>query len=609
MKKILFLILFFSIKFAYAQTNFYALDTIQRIEINFAQPNWDYRMDTARLGADGTLMAVSVLINGMAFDSVAVKYKGNSSYDSTYIKNPLNISLNDFKSQNYFGISTIKLSNAFADPSLIREVLSYDILGNYMDAPRANFAKLYINGRYIGLYTNTETINKTFCKKYFGSSKGVFVKANPTVTPSPVTKCNLKFKPGLDSTAYFNFYEIKSTNGWNELVALTDTVTNQTANISSILDMDRVIWMLAFDNILVNLDSYMGVFCQNYYLYKDQNNRFNPIVWDLNMSLGGFPFLGSGNTSTAQLSPTNMQQLSLTAHATDPYWPLINAVMANPSYKKMYMAHAKTIVNEMFTTNLYETKANTYRNLIDTAVLNDANKFFSYAQFQNAMTSSITIGSYTVQGIKTLVAARTSFLNASASFNLVQPIIANTGTVGAVGTIGGMAVINTTVTNATSVFLKTRDNFFGKFVATQLFDDGAHNDGASGDGVYGNIVTLNSPNTEYYIYAENANAARFAPERAEHEFYTIAATVATENQVAPKAALNIFPNPSADFITINTPINTLGKTYKISNNLGQIVLQSSIANSATIDISRLSNGFYYLTIGELTNKFVVNRNY
>ncbi len=608
MKKILTLILFFSIKLASAQTNFYALDTIQRIEINFSQPNWDYRMDTARLGADGTLMAASVVINGIVFDSVAVKYKGNSSYDSTYIKNPLNISLNDFKSQNYSGVTTIKLSNAYGDPSLIREVLSYNILGSYMDAPRANFAKVYINGRYIGLYTNTESINKTFCKKYFGSSKGAFIKGNPTVTPSPITKCNLKFKPGVDSTAYFNFYELKSTTGWNELVALTDTVTNFPANIGSALDMDRAIWMLAFDNVLVNLDSYMGLFCQNYYLYKDQNNRFNPIIWDLNMSLGGFPFLGSGNTSTNLLNPTNMQQLSLTAHATDQYWPLIKAVLANPSYKKMYIAHAKTIANEMFATNLYETKANNYRSLIDTAVLNDVNKFFTYAQFQNAMTTSTTIGSYTVPGIKTLMSARTTFLNATADFNLAQPIISNTGTVGTVGTVGGIAVINTMVSNATSVFVKTRDNFFGKFVATQLYDDGAHNDGASGDGVYGNSIALNSPNTEYYIYAENANAARFAPERAEHEFYTIAATVSTEHTNTTKNVLNIFPNPASGFITINTPINIVGKNYKISNNLGQIVLQATITNiNANIDITTLSNGFYFFTIGEFTEKFVVNK--
>jgi spore coat protein CotH len=38
------------------------------------------------------------------------------------------------------------------------------------------------------------------------------------------------------------------------------------------------LWMLAFNNVFVNLDSYTGGFSQNYYLYKDENRRFNPVV-------------------------------------------------------------------------------------------------------------------------------------------------------------------------------------------------------------------------------------------------------------------------------------------------------------------------------------------
>src|SRR5678815_4800594 len=93
------------------------------------------------------------------------------------------------------------------------------------------------------------------------------------------------------------------------------------------MDMDRVIWMLAFNNVLVNLDSYSGVFCQNHYLYKDSYGYFNPIIWDLNMCFGGFPFAGSGATSFNLLLITGEQQMSPLLHAGDTYWPLINAVL------------------------------------------------------------------------------------------------------------------------------------------------------------------------------------------------------------------------------------------------------------------------------------------
>ena len=321
------------VKQSLGQSNFYALDTIQKIEVYFSQPDWDYELDTSKNGSEGYVMADSVRINGVIFDSVGVKYKGNSSYNSSYTKNPLHISLNEYKSNSYLGYKDVKLGNGYSDPSMIREVLAYSILGNYMDCPKSNFAQLYINNSYIGVYSNEESINKKFLNTHFYSNDGTFVKCNPLVNPSPTTKSNLKLTPSTDSTAYYNFYEMKSNDGWDDLLNLMDSVTNNATDLASSIDMDRVIWMLAFNNVLVNLDSYSGVFCQNYYLYKDLTNRFNPIIWDLNMCFGGFPYLGSGLSSMGTLSNTNMVQLAPTIHSGDPYWPLINDVLNNPTYK------------------------------------------------------------------------------------------------------------------------------------------------------------------------------------------------------------------------------------------------------------------------------------
>ena len=67
---------------------FYAIDTIQKIEIWFSQSNWDYILDTAKQGSDSYTMAQWVKINGVQFDSAGVKYKGNSSYNPNNVKNP-----------------------------------------------------------------------------------------------------------------------------------------------------------------------------------------------------------------------------------------------------------------------------------------------------------------------------------------------------------------------------------------------------------------------------------------------------------------------------------------------------------------------------------------
>jgi spore coat protein CotH len=65
--------------------SFYDINTIQKIEITFKQSNWDYMLDTAKAGSDGYIMAQSVLVNGTKYDSVGVKYKGNSTYSRNQI--------------------------------------------------------------------------------------------------------------------------------------------------------------------------------------------------------------------------------------------------------------------------------------------------------------------------------------------------------------------------------------------------------------------------------------------------------------------------------------------------------------------------------------------
>ncbi len=523
-KKILFPLLLLCIIKLNAQTTFYNLNTLQKIEIKFLQANWDYQMDTAKYGKGGDIMALWVKINGIQYDSVGVRYKGSSSYDSTYNKNPLHITLNAFKNQNHQGFADVKLGNSYADPSMIREVLSYSILKNYMDCPRANFAQLYINATYRGVYANDEAVNKQFCYDHFYSSSGNFFKCNPVVVPGPSTKSNLKNIPlAIDSSGYYNYYELKSNVGWNNLVAFTNTVTNVTANIETAMDMDRAIWMLAFDNVLVNLDSYMGVFAQNYYLYKDNNARYNPIVWDLNMSFGGFPFVGFSNTSMGSLPIANLQTLTANIHSADQYWPLINAVQNNPMFKRMYIAHMRTILNEMFVSNSYTTMAAQMQSVIDTAVQSDPFKFYTYPQFQNGMNTNVSVGSYSVPGISTLMASRIAYLQSTPDFTYTTPAISLITASSLTPAINSTVTITAKVlnTNTNAVYLGYRYFNSDRFTRVLMYDDGLHNDGPAGDNVYGAPFVFSSGQAQYYIYAENNNAGMFSPQRAEHEFYTL----------------------------------------------------------------------------------------
>lgn len=501
--------------------SFYNIDTIQEIKIYFGFSDWDYRMDTSMAGEEGYIPADSVVINGTVFENCGVKYKGNSSYDAARTKNPLHIKLDNYITQDYQGYEDIKLGNGYTDNSMIREPLSYQILRQYMDAPLGNFARVYINGNYYGIMNNTEDIGNKFLMEHYYTDKHTFVKCNPqNAGPGSGNGSSLEYN-GTTLANYDTKYELKSDTGWYELFHLCDTLNNTFSAFNSIADIDRFLWMLAFNNVTVNLDSYSGSFRQNYYLYRNHANQWIPTIWDLNMCMGGFSLAGG---TTSNLNATSMQTMSYTLHKTESGWPLIYKLLNDPFYEKMYQAHMRTINAENFSNANYKTAANAMHTLVDADVVADVNFLTTYANFQNSLTANTTGsggGQSTSPGIFPLMDGRASYL--SNVLSAAPPVITNV-TASASLTFGSTNNITASVSNSTAVYLGYRYAKADRFVRVSMFDDGAHNDGAASDGVFGAGIPLNALDVQYYVYAENANTGAFSPERAEHEFYSLTAT-------------------------------------------------------------------------------------
>jgi hypothetical protein len=500
----------------------YDLGTVQTIEITFTQSNWDALLDAEKAGNEDYIMAQSVSINGLLFDSVGVKYKGNSTYSASNVKNPFHIELNTYKDQIYQAYTDIKLSNVKNDPSFVREVLSYQILRQYMEAPLSNYANVYVNGTLIGLYSNSEVVSKKFVQSRFSSKTNTFVKCNPPAGAGPGTTDypNLVYL-GQDSTDYYDSYEIKSDAGWQELINLCDTLANNISAIEEILDVDRALWMLAFNNVFVNLDSYSGAFTQNYYLYRDDHGRFLPIVWDLNESFGRFAMTGTGNLN----GTTQKQQMSHLLHENDAAFPLIQKLFSIPMYKRMYLAHVKTMLLENFDNGSYLTSGQFLQSVADSFVQADNNKFYTYNNFTANITSDVTTGGGpgggSTPGITNLMDGRNTYLLAQNDFTQTEPSISNISLSNATPIIGQTVTVTATITNENASYLAYRSVQTAPFTRVMMFDDGAHGDGAANDGVYGLDLIIKSSSLQYYIYADNSNIGKFSPVRAEHEFHTI----------------------------------------------------------------------------------------
>lgn len=541
MKKYFLLLMLFKSSFGNAQ-NFYDRNTIQVIEVFFPFSNWDAKMDSSS-ATENYIIASTVKINGVTFDSVGVKYKGNSTYNVNNKKNPWHIELDHVKSnQEYQGFTDIKLGNNYVDPSFIREVLGLQLMQPYMHAPQANFVKLYVNNVYRGVYTNQEVVNKGFINKHFNSKDGPFFKCNK---PNFSVPGNPDLVPGTntavwDSTNFYaNRYEIKSDWGWKPFIQAQLDLKN---SIDTLWDVDRALWMFAFNNVFINLDSYTGAFAQNYYLYQDEYLKFNPILWDINMSFGGFTQLNQGSP----LSTTAMQQLTPLAQNTNVSRPYISKLISQPRHKKQYIAHIKTILEEIVATNAYYTMGSQLKTLIDADVLADSLKFYTYAAFQNNLDTTVSMGGFSTRiGIKQLMAARLTFLNNHVELSYQAPAISQIQVSNVSPALDSTVDITAKITNANYVYLGLRDDMYKHFDRLQMFDDGLHGDGAANDSVYGLSFKTTSNLMQYYLYAENSNAGIFAPRRAEHEFYSIQVSI---------------PKLAAKAVTINECMSNNSKT-------------------------------------------------
>jgi hypothetical protein len=298
-------------------------------------------------------------------------------------------------------------------------------------------------------------------------------------------------------------------------------------------------------------------------LYKDENRRFNPVVWDLNESFGAFPNSGSGNLSVAQ-----MQQMSPLLHEANTAKPLIQKLLADPEYKRRYLAHMRTMMNEFFVNANYVTRAQQLQAIVDSSVQTDVNKFYTYTNFQNGLTTSVGGGpGSTIPGIQQLMSTRTTWLQSQSQFTATPPAISNVSPGVSNPSYNTTVNITCTVSNANLVKLGYRNAEWRKFNYTEMYDDGNHNDGSAGDGVYGASFVVTSPEMQYYVYAENANAGMFSPERAEHEFYVLTANIAVA--AAGQVTLNEF---QADNVNDTTDASGAHEDWiELYNNTGDLL--------------------------------------
>ena len=498
-------------------------DSVRSLHLEFYDPGYHSYLVNAWYYNPSERIPAKVTLNGVVYDSVGIRYKGNSTFclpnDNLNPKVPYNLDFNYFISgQKILDYKKMKLANAWMDPTFMKQIVASNIYRNYLPSGESNLVELFVQGNYLGLYVNDESINKQFLKKHFDEKVGPLFKCDnidrfcDTANAPSAMPPNLYYM-GEDSTLYYDSYDMKSNHGWKELIDLIRTIDLDFNSIDSVLNVDRTLWAFAVNQVLLNLDCYNTYYVHNYYLYQTKDGLFQMIPWDLDNSFSG-AIMGWDYWNPSNVYNYDPYYMGPPLLSSQPWEvrPLLYKLLDDPFYRDLYTAHIRTILNESLDTANIRSHINYLQSLGYNAANDDVHKLFSINDYYNNVENAIWTG-WGFGGILSSIDARKQYLSTHPEINQSPPVISSV-------TVNNN-LVEANVFNASLVeFMVTTSDYNSKFQSFTMNDSGIDGDILANDGIYSIQMPFSgNTNVKFYIRTRNEDAIMLSPERAEYEFY------------------------------------------------------------------------------------------
>lgn len=331
-----------------------------------------------------------VFYNGIEWYRVGVRFKGNSSLQTSWQSGILKLSLKlDFdefeddypqiKNQRFYGFKKLSLKNNFDDKSMLREKVATDVFRNAgLVASHTAFYTVYVDHgdgpQYFGLYTLVEEVDDTVLDTQFLDNDGNLYKPDGDAASFAIGTFNEDEYVKKTNEDEADFTDVQSL-----LTVLHDgsrTTNPETwrANLETTLDTDVFLKYLAVNTVVQNWDTY-GRMTHNYFLYNNPDtSKLTWIPWDNNESLQLGKMQGS-----LPLDFSNM-------NATE--WPLIGYLYQDSVYKSQYDTYLQEVVNDAFSVSNVQALYASYASLIQpyaTSEISGYSFLTSNADFQEAV--------------------------------------------------------------------------------------------------------------------------------------------------------------------------------------------------------------------------------
>jgi hypothetical protein len=299
------------------------------------------------LGLNHQYGKADVEIDSEQISNVGVRYKGNGSFliGRGFNKYSFKIDFNEYQDDlNFQGLTKVNLQNCAADPSMLREAISYQLFREVgVACPLTGWASIAtdIAGEVEqrGLYLVVEQVDDEFLKRSFGESNGLLVK------PSAFTAFPYLGESWDDYKSFYNPKTKSSPEQQRRLIEFAKLIhmgdrEEFNSQIEEYLDLDNFLSFLAVNAILSNLDSFLGG-SQNYYAYlSPETNKILLIPWDLDHSFGALEIIG---TPESRLQHSiNQPQIGVGKNR------LIERVLEMPEIRQAYLTRVGQLLDSVF---------------------------------------------------------------------------------------------------------------------------------------------------------------------------------------------------------------------------------------------------------------------
>ena len=361
-------------------------EAVKRLDIVITEERWQSMLDDmislygafggsggpggvglAEVDEDPIFVPGDVMYNGKEWYRVGVRFKGNSSLQSSWSSGILKLSFKlDFDefedqypqidNQRFYGFKKLSLKNNYNDKSMLREKVATDIFRDAgIASSHAAFYTVYVDHgdgpQYFGVYTLVEEVDDTVIDTQFSDNDGNLYKPDGTgasFAEGTFTEDVFVKKTNEDEA---DFSDIQSV--FTALHATNRTTDPETwrANLESVFDTDTFLKYLAVNTVIQNWDTY-GRMTHNYYLYNNPDTeKLSWIPWDNNEALQNGNREGSLALDFSDLNHTQ--------------WPLIGYLYEDATYRAQYDAYVRDVVDNAFNVSSMQSKYATYSALVE----------------------------------------------------------------------------------------------------------------------------------------------------------------------------------------------------------------------------------------------------